>query len=175
MVLYYCKSYCIHEVHKFKYFSSSSTAVVFNLWNLDMTRKVVSLTENSSAVHRSMLKEPWIGSETSKGDISKNKSREVKSMSDHINFENVLKEKSSDKNTIVNLHSVQSVNNIVKINNKKSTKKLYRKKLIKIGRQKSPKLIRPFRCTKLPYGCVWNGKEGRFAIRIHSPKLKNGM
>lgn len=37
------------------------------------------------------------------------------------------------------------------------------------------KLVRPRRNVKLPYGCVWSGTEGRFAVRVVSPKPMNGM
>lgn len=37
------------------------------------------------------------------------------------------------------------------------------------------KISKPRRIPKLPYGCVWKGKENRFAIRLVPPKLKTGL
>lgn len=34
---------------------------------------------------------------------------------------------------------------------------------------------KPRRTINLPYGCVWSGKERRFAIRVVPPKHKNGL
>lgn len=144
-----------------------------------MTRKIGCVYENASAVHKAMLRGPWIGSKTNKMKVFENKTEIVKLMCNCMkyDFENVLKENSGDKNAIANLNDMQLANDVVKMKNKfkKLIKELYGKKLYKIDRQKSSKVTRPFRFIRLPYGCVWNGKEGRFAIRVCSPMLENGM
>lgn len=37
------------------------------------------------------------------------------------------------------------------------------------------KMVSQHRTVNLPYGCVWSGKSGRFAVRMVSPKANNGM
>lgn len=140
-----------------------------------MTRKIRSAIENSSAIHKAMLKGPQIGPETNKQEIFQNQNKSS-FMSNRIkcDFENVLKE---NKNKTGKLHSLKPNKNMAKLksNVKKPSNELHDKKWSKSGRQKYSKTIKPHRVIKLPYGCVWNGKEGRFAIRVFSPKLKNGM
>lgn len=49
---------------------------------------------------------------------------------------------------------------------------IYNKTSYKIDEQITRTVSR-YRTVKLPYGCIWSGKEGRFAVRVVSPKAKN--
>lgn len=143
-----------------------------------MTKEIGCVCENASAIHTAMIKAPSIGSKTNKEEVFENKTEIVKLICNCMkyDFENVLKENSGDKNAITDFNYMQLAN-YVKIKSKfeKLTKELFGKKLYKTDRQKSSKSTRPFRFIRLPYGCIWNGKEGKFAIRACSPKLEKGM
>lgn len=136
-----------------------------------MTRKIVSFIENSSAIHN-LQEVSWISSKSENKGIFGNKNKRAKLMSNHMRHDcgNALKEKLNDKNKSSDF--TRPENDFVKIKSKlkKLGKKLYGKKISKSCRQKPSNRI-----VKLPYGCVWNGKERRFAIRVFSPSLKNGM
>lgn len=144
-----------------------------------MTRTIESATENSS-IHKAVLKGPSVIYKISNEESYENKSKAKKLISNRMkhNFEKVLKKSSSNNSKTFDLYSLQHGSNVVKKINKlkKLAEELYGKKLYKTAKhKKSSKPITPCRIVKLPYGCIWSGKEGRFAIRVFSPKIKNGM